>query len=341
MRTVHRALCLALGVLALTSAPARALDHTQIAVIINMRDPLSVQIGEYYAAQRRILFQNIIRVGFPAGKHVMTVGEFDALRSWVGEKTMPGVEAYALTWTTPYRVDCMSITSAFAFGFSQSFCADSCKPTQPSPYFNSAARQPFTQLGMRPTMSIAAPTFEEAKALIDRGVAADGSFPKGTVYLAETHDTARNVRVPTYALVEKMLRGKLAVRRLNANTTLKNAKDVLFYFIGTFNVEGLDTLHFVPGAIADHLTSSGGVLTGNTGQMSAMNWLEAGATGSYGTVVEPCNIPQKFPHPAIVVGHYLQGETLIEAYWKSVQMPGQGIFIGEPLAAPFRKTSPQ
>jgi hypothetical protein len=27
---------------------------------------------------------------------------------------------------------------------------------------------------------------------------------------------------------------------------------------------------------------------------------------------------------------------LIEAYWKSVQMPGQGLFVGEPLAAPYR-----
>jgi len=26
---------------------------------------------------------------------------------------------------------------------------------------------------------------------------------------------------------------------------------------------------------------------------------------------------------------------LIDAYWESVRMPGQGIFIGEPLARPF------
>jgi len=71
--------------------------------------------------------------------------------------------------------------------------------------------------------------------------------------------------------------------------------------------------------------------------MSALRWLEAGATGSYGTVVEPCNLVQKFPNPPVVIGHYLQGETLIEAYWKSVLMPGQGIFIGEPLAEPFRR----
>jgi hypothetical protein len=35
------------------------------------------------------------------------------------------------------------------------------------------------------------------------------------------------------------------------------------------------------------------------------------------------------------MSHYLQGETLIEAYWKSVAMPGQGLFIGEPLARPY------
>ena len=127
VRRLRLALSVVLGALAMMPAAARALDHTQLAVIINTRDPLSVQIGEYYAAQRRILFQNIIRVGFPAGKQVMTVGEFDALRSWVGEKTMPGVEAYALTWMAPFRVDCMSITSAFAFGFSPGFCAESCK----------------------------------------------------------------------------------------------------------------------------------------------------------------------------------------------------------------------
>jgi hypothetical protein len=93
-------------------------------------------------------------------------------------------------------------------------------------------------------------------------------------------------------------------------------------------------LRFLPGAVADHLTSFGGCLT-DSHQMSALRWLEAGATGSYGTVVEPCASPAKFPNPGVFLQHYLQGETLMEAYWKSVRMPGEGIFIGEPLAAPF------
>ena len=324
-------LCVAL----MSPGAGRALDHTRLAVIINTRDPLSVQIGEYYAAQRGILFQNIIRIGFAPGRPAFTAAEFGALKAWVDEKTVAGVEAYALTWAAPYRVECMSITSAFAFGFSHAFCAEGCKPTQVSPYFNSPARLPYTQLKIRPTMAIAATSFENAKSLIDRGVAADATRPAGTAYLLATSGPSRNVRSASYPLVEKMLKGQLRARVLREDA-LRDARDVLFYFTGREKVAGLESLHYVPGAIADHVTSDGGLLT-DSSQMSALRWLEAGATGSYGTVVEPCNLPQKFPHPPVAIAHYLQGDTLIEAYWKSVQMPGQGIFIGEPLAAPFMR----
>jgi uncharacterized protein (TIGR03790 family) len=319
------------------SSPATwALDHTQIAIIINIADPLSVRIGEYYAAQRRISFQNIIRVEFPPGKTTLTRQEFEEVKAKVDERTLPYVQAYALTWAAPYSVECMSITTAFAFGFDPAFCADGCKPTKPSRYFNSNSTLPFTQLKMRPAMSIAATSFEHAKELIDRGVQADGSLPVGTAYLLSTSDRERNVRSATYPTVENLIRGRVYGRTMRQDS-VKYATDVLFYFTGLAKVDGLETLHFLPGAIADHLTSSGGALTSDTGQMSALRWLEAGATASYGAVAEPCNFPQKFPNPAIAVGRYLQGETVIEAYWKSVAMPGQGIFIGEPLAAPFRK----
>jgi uncharacterized protein (TIGR03790 family) len=229
----------------------------------------------------------------------------------------------------------MSITAAFAFGFDEALCAGGCKPTRRNPYFNSPARLPFTQLRMRPTMSIAARSFDDARALIDRGVKSDGSHPKGTAYLLSTSDESRNVRSALYPQVSRILIHDVQARRLTQDE-LRGAGDVLFYFIGKDRVEGLETLGFLPGAIADHLTSAGGEMP-DSGQMSALRWLEAGATGSYGTVAEPCNLPQKFPNPAVVIGRYLRGETLIEAYWKSVLMPGQGIFIGEPLAAPFRR----
>ncbi|MEI7536465.1 MAG: TIGR03790 family protein, partial [Comamonadaceae bacterium] len=93
---------------------------------------------------------------------------------------------------------------------------------------------------------------------------------------------------------------------------------------------------FRPGAMADSLTSTGGYLPGGNGQMPITAWLDAGATASYGTVEEPCNYTQKFSKASVLIDQYYRGATLIEAYWKSVQWPGQGLFIGEPLAQPFR-----
>ena len=312
---------------------ARALDAGGMAVVINTRDPASVAIGEAYAARRALSFQNVIRVAFDPGRSVMGAEEFAILRAEVLRQSGPRAQAWALAWTAPYRVDCMSITAAFAFGFDHAWCAEGCKPTRASPLFLARTRAPFTDLGVRPAMLLAARGVESAKALIERGVAADGTHPAGTAYLLSTSDAARNVRHTLYPRAEAVMKGRLAASVLRQDA-LEHAKDVLFYFTGRMRVEGLDTLGFLPGAIADHLTSAGGMLT-DSGQMSALEWLEAGATGSYGAVVEPCNFPQKFPHPAVVAEFYLRGETLIEAYWKSVQMPGQGVFIGEPLAAPF------
>lgn len=337
MNLVPIAPCIALVALLLTPLPAQALDARHLAVIINTSDPLSVRIGEYYAAQRQISFQNIIRVAFPPDQTTLTRKEFEDIKAIVDKKAMRRIQAFALTWALPYRVECMSITSAFAFGYDPAFCEPGCKPTRPSPYFNSRASLPFAQLGMRPAMAIAATSFEHAKELIDRGVKSDGQFPAGAAYLLSTSDPARNVRSSSFPTAKRVIDGRVPVFILKQDS-LKDVDDVLFYFTGKQVVEGLQTLTFVPGAIADHLTSSGGVLSRQDGgQMSALRWLEAGATGSYGTVVEPCNLPQKFPDPALVAANYLKGDTLIEAYWKSVAMPGQGIFIGEPLASPFRR----
>jgi hypothetical protein len=109
---------------------------------------------------------------------------------------------------------------------------------------------------------------------------------------------------------------------------------VMFYFTGAQRVASVTSNRFLDGAVADHLTSLGGMLT-DSSQMSALDWLSAGATGSFGNTVEPCNYLTKVPDIGVLMRHYLGGETLIEAYWKSVRMPGQGVFVGDPLARPF------
>lgn len=324
---------LATAALPLHSVGARAaLGAAQLGVIVNDADPLSVRIARYYRARRRIPAANVVHVRLPSGP-ILATEAFARIKEEVDAHTPVRVQAYALAWTEPYRVGCMSVTSAFAYGFDQRFCASGCSPTPESPYFDSASRRPYSDFHMRPAMMLAARNFGQAKALIDRGIAADDSSPFGTAYLLDTSDKQRDVRASTFVSASLFSGLRVQVQILDANV-LRDRSDVLFYFTGVPQVADLGTLRFLPGAIADHLTSFGGELIGSP-QMSSLEWLEAGATGSYGTVVEPCNFPAKFPSVPIVMRRYLAGETLIEAYWKSVAEPSQGVFIGEPLARPF------
>ena len=311
-----------------------ALGASDLAVIINDADPMSVHIGQYYKKRRHIPEGNIIHVRFKSGSSSMSRAEFQRVKAQVDRATPSHVQVYALAWTQPYRVECMSITTAFAAGFDKAFCAKGCEPTKPNPYFDSNSRRPYDNYGLRPAMMLAGSDFQEVKKLIDRGIASDHTFPRGTGYLVRTSDKARNTRSVFYPeIIEHYMGSPFDIRLVKANF-IQNRKNVLFYFTGITWVKALDSIRFVPGAIADHLTSAGGVLFGKD-QMSILRWLDAGATGSYGTVREPCNYMEKFPNPVVVINRYLDGDTLIEAYWKSVAWPGQGLFVGEPLADPF------
>jgi uncharacterized protein (TIGR03790 family) len=320
------------------SLAAEPIGPTTLAVVVNDADPLSVRIGAYYARQRHLPDKNLLHVRFAPDMPAMTRGEFERVLADVNRQVPSSIQAYALAWTQPFRVGCMSITAAFAAGYDEAFCATGCRATRPSPYYDSDSRRPRDDFGWRPAMLLAGRSFDEVKALINRGVRSDGTHPRGTGYLLSTSDGARNVRSRFYPGVLLMQSDRFAFELIEANT-LRHRTDVMFYFTGLAEVPEIDTNHFLPGAIADHLTSTGGQLTGS-GQMSSLRWLEAGATGSYGTVVEPCDFTQKFPRPDIVINRYLNGETLLEAYWKSVAWPGQGVFIGEPLATPFRDAQP-
>lgn len=313
--------------------PAPALTGHDLAIIANDADPLSLRIAEYYSRQRQIPPEQIIHIRVSPNKAILSKREFEVLKQQVDKQTPEHVQVYALTWLQPFRVDCMSITTAFAAGFDPAFCAKGCQTTRNSPYFASETDKPFKTHHWRPTMAVAGKSFEEAKKLIDTGVAADYSHPQGTAYLLKTSDKARSSRAELFPKVAEALQKFWPVNYLEQDF-ISGRQDVMFYFTGLTRVPHLAENRYLPGAIADHLTSAGGVMSGSD-QMNITEWLRAGATASYGAVVEPCNYPSKFSNPGLLLYFYLRGSSLIEAYWKSVAQPGQGIFVGEPLAKPF------
>jgi uncharacterized protein (TIGR03790 family) len=326
--------------LASTSAHAQAsaaagMRPGQLAIVINDDEPNSVAVGEYYRKRRNIPAANVVHVRIPGKPREISRERFAELKAQIDERLGPHIQAVLMVWTAPYAVECNSITGAYSLGFDPAQCASTCAAGRPSAYFNAGARRPFSELGIRLSMLLPTESVEEAKALVDRGAASGFRTVPASAYYLTTSEKLRNTRAGFFPPAGQIAAKKLTTKRLQADA-LENARDIVIYETGMAQVAKLDTLAFVPGALADHLTSLGGDLLGD-GQMSSLRWLEAGATASYGSVSEPCNYWQKFPNPAVLLKHYLQGDTAIEAYWKSVAWPTQGVFIGEPLAAPYRR----
>jgi uncharacterized protein (TIGR03790 family) len=292
---------------------------------------------------RKLAPSQVLRLELPR-QAVISPDEFETLQAAIAAHFGATTQALALAWVEPSAVACNSITGALALGFDAELCHSTCAASRLSPYFNAASSQPYRDLGLRPSMLLAARNIEQARALIDRGVAADNTLglrgaPPASALFIETTDKARNVRAPLFppaGPVGPTGRSGVTVLR-QAAAELRPPPRVVLVQTGSVHLEGLATLDWVPGGLGDHLTSFGGVLADGHGQSTALEWIAGGATASYGTVSEPCSHPQKFPHPQVLLLNYIQGSTAIEAYWKSVAWPQQGLFIGEPLAAPFAR----
>jgi len=332
--------------------PWHHIGPEQLLILVNIDDWQSVQVADEYMA----------RYAIPAANRLdLTLNESAVMKSDVYEplydeisdflRNRPDLEAIAITWTEPWKVSPpennagMSITSAVTFGFHPEYYNSgdgTCAMTEVSPLYGQDLSSPFADFGLRPAVMIAGKNAQNAIDVIDRGIAAKSSFPLATGYLMRTTDVFRSIR---YGQMEDAVAfwdhpfGLQLDYRDNSeghpqDNYVRDADDVLYYFTGLAKVDYLDTLRFLPGAVADHLTSSGGALT-TTSQMSILRWLEAGATGSYGTVTEPCSTTDKFANVDMLMQRYFSGATLLDAYWQSVRMPGEGIFVGDPLAQPW------
>lgn len=151
--------------------PPAAFGPAQVGVVINDADPQSVTVGLAYQGARTIPPRNVVHLNFSTGQ-VLSREEFFSVYATLSSALPSGIQALALTWLWPYRVDCMSVTSAFAFNFSEKYCGNypPCNPTAPSPYYNSTSQAPFDDFGIRPTFLIAGWTAADALATIAAGV---------------------------------------------------------------------------------------------------------------------------------------------------------------------------
>lgn len=177
----------------------------------------------------------------------------------------------------------------------------------------------------------------EAIGHLERSAAADSTFPEGTIYLMENSDVRSQARQPMFADTVTLLQ-RVGVRAEIVSGTLPQKRDdVLGLVAGSANFDwAASGSEILPGAICEHLTSTGGVMVEQGGQTPLSVFLRHGAAGTSGTVTEPYAIPAKFPLPFLHF-HYAQGCSLAEAFYQSVAGPYQLLIVGDPLCAPWAR----
>lgn len=178
---------------------------------------------------------------------------------------------------------------------------------------------------------------DEALANLRRSAAADGSHPTGTIYFERNGDVRSTTREWAFRNAARKLES-LGVKAVIEDGVLPQQKaDVAGAVIGVADFDWPKSgSTILPGAIVEHLTSFGGVMTNGAGQTPLTELLKQGAAGSSGTVTEPFAIQAKFPSPFIHV-HYASGCTLAESFYQSVTGPYQLLIVGDPLAQPWRR----
>lgn len=179
-------------------------------------------------------------------------------------------------------------------------------------------------------------TCDEIMASLRRGAQADGSRPDGTVYFVTNSDVRSRCREWEIAPAVRELREQ-GVSAVVTNVFPDDAANILGVMMGAADIGMSAHRRFLPGAMAEHLTSFGAAFDIG-GQTKLTEWIRAGATSSAGTVIEPFALWPKFPH-ARFFSHLAAGCTTLESFYQSLRCPLQILLVGDPLSAPWAPVS--
>jgi uncharacterized protein (TIGR03790 family) len=316
-------------------------------VVVNQTSSNSCELGNYYCERRFVPSENLLRINWPGTNTLWTSNDFQTvlvtplLEMLAARQLSNQIEYVVLSMDIPFQTGFGSTingtTSALFYGLKSLGAVDVTNS-----YAGSEAafgeKKPTSAPGISfLTTMITAGSLTQAKQLVDQGIASDSGFPSQPVILAKTTDPARNLRHVYFdnAIFNVKLRGISSILRTNSDSVWWPG-GCLGYQTGMdeFNVPSST---FIPGAIADSMTSYGGLIFGPSPQTNALAFINAGAVGSYGTVAEPYTDTQKFPNPQVYF-YQARGFSLAESYYQSIVAPFLGLIVAEPLAAPFART---
>jgi uncharacterized protein (TIGR03790 family) len=319
-------------------------------VVVNQSSSNSVEVGNHYCERRQIPPENVLRISWTGGNIAWTNTDFESvllgpLLDLIANRHLDQICYVVLSMDIPFQTIfdgvVNSTTSALFYapktetGPDWVSVTNSYSSSESAFVFNApASARGYSFLA---TM-ITAGSVSQAKLLIDQGVTADGSFPLQRVLLEKSPDPLRNFRYWTFdnAIFNALLCRTLSIARTNCNspfgqTNLLGLQTGLYQF-------SISSNSFIPGAMADSLTSFGGIIFGPNDHTTLLAFINAGASGSYGTVTEPSPMLEKFPAPRNYF-YQARGFTIAESYYQSIDEPYEGLIVAEPLSSPFRRSA--
>jgi len=283
-----------------------------VLVVVNQASSNSVQLGNYFCEKRQVPPLNVVRINWTGVNTEWSLGDLTTnlmnplLAALSSRQLTNQIDYVVLSMDIPYRVNQApdfpnSTTASVFYGFKAQVnpnypniitCA--LAPNSTNLYSGSEgifrSTPPTSALSNSfLTMMITSSNLLQAEQIVDQGLAGDGTFPTAPVYLGKSSDADRNVRYTSFdtTVFDSRIHGYPALIRTNADG----------YSIfgicsgsanGAYNSPVAPTV-FTPGAMADNLTSYGGLLfEDNSAQLKLFSFLMAGAAGSYGPVAEPC-----------------------------------------------------
>ena len=215
--------------------------------MVNQNSTNSVQLGNYYRAQRNVPPQNYLRINWTGTNTEWTISDFTTnllnplLAMLTSRQLTNQIDYVVLSMDIPYRVSSSgegynSTTSALFYGYKNDPNGGSeCEITSGSTSLYAASEGIFRQT---PPISASSNSFlvtmitandlPTAKMIVQQGATSDGTFPTETVWLDKSMDTARNVRFTEFdnAIFNTRLRGNYSVMRTNSGDN----NGVLLYF---------------------------------------------------------------------------------------------------------------
>jgi hypothetical protein len=273
----------------------------------------------------------------------------------VAVRGLQHVAAWIFSTEFPVRVDCDPVVSVQALVFTRNRMppADLVRNGRyESPLFSGplnekgAGNRPQTLDTMAdwlggempiPSMSLGhtgrrGNTAAEVWRCLERGRQAFATAPTGTVYFVVSDDVRSKCRDWQFPGAVRELKG-LGVHAVVTGSFPSMRQNLAGLMVGAAEIDAAQGNTFLPGAIAEHLTSLAAAFDQDL-QTKVCAWISDGACASAGTVAEPMSIWTKFPDARLFV-YYASGCTAIESFYQSVRSPLQLTVLGDPLACPW------